>query len=115
MSSSDKDSYSSLETDLELDSDFDLDLKSDINLNVKIDKLNVKIDKLNVKVDEILHILKKDVTKNTKKMSEHIDFIENVYESVKSPLGFICNTVSHYIGSTKYSLNQKIDYFKKLK
>lgn len=115
MSSSDKDSYSSLETDLELDSDFDLDLKSDINLNVKIDKLNVKIDKLNVKVDEILHILKKDVTKNTKKMSEHIDFIENVYESVKSPLGFICNTVSHYIGSTKYSLTQKIDYFKKLK
>ena len=108
MSSSDKDSYSSLETDLELDSDFDLDLKSDINLNVKIDKLNVK-------VDEILHILKKDVTKNTKKMSEHIDFIENVYESVKSPLGFICNTVSHYIGSTKYSLTQKIDYFKKLK
>ena len=48
-------------------------------------------------------------------MSEHIDFIENVYESVKSPLGFICNTVSHYIGSTKYSLTQKIDYFKKLK
>ena len=104
----DKKYYSSSELDSDLDLDSEFDLNSDLDLNVKIELINVK-------VDEILNILKKDVSKNTKKMSDHISFVENVYENVKFPLGFICNTITHYIGSTKYTLNDKIDYFKKLK
>jgi len=111
---SDKDYYSDLESDLDLDSDLNTNLKIE-QLNVKIEQLNVKIEQLNVKIDEILNILKKDISRNTKKMSDHINFVENVYENVKSPLGFICNTITRYIGSTKYTLNSKIDYFKKLK
>jgi hypothetical protein len=104
----DKKYYSSSELDSDLDLDSEFDLNPDLDLNVKIELINVK-------VDEILNILKKDVSKNTKKMSDHINFVENVYENVKFPLGFICNTITHYIGSTKYTLNDKIDYFKKLK
>ena len=104
----DKKYYSSSELDSDLDLDSEFDLNSDLDLNVKIELINLK-------VDEILNILKKDVSKNTKKMSDHINFVENVYENVKFPLGFICNTITHYIGSTKYTLNDKIDYFKKLK
>ena len=74
-----------------------------------------KIDKIDKKLDEILLILKKDISKNTQKMGAHIDFVETVYENVKSPLGFLCNTITHYIGSTRYTLDNKIDYFKKLK
>ena len=48
-------------------------------------------------------------------MGDHIDFVETVYENVKSPLGFLCNTITHYIGSTKYTLNEKKNYFKKIK
>jgi hypothetical protein len=77
--------------------------------------MSEKIDKIDKKLDEILVILKKDISKNTKKMGDHIDFVENVYENVKSPLGFLCNTITHYIGSTRYTLDNKIDYFKKLK
>jgi len=102
---SDKDYYSS----------FDLESHSDLNLNIKIEQLNKKIEELNIKIDKILNILKKDVSVNTKKMSDHINFVENVYENVKYPLGFICNTVTHYMGSTRYTINNKIDYFKKLK
>jgi uncharacterized protein YfbU (UPF0304 family) len=108
---SDKDYYSSFE----LDSNLDLDLDSDLNLNIKIEEINKKIEELSIKVDRILNILKKDVSVNTKKMSDHINFVENVYENVKYPLGFICNTVTHYMGSTRYTINNKIDYFKKLK
>jgi uncharacterized protein YfbU (UPF0304 family) len=108
---SDKDYYSSFE----LDSNLDLDLDSDLNLNIKIEEINKKIEELSIKVDRILNILKKDVSVNTKKMSDHINFVENVYENVKYPLGFICNTVTHYMGSTRYIINNKIDYFKKLK
>ena len=72
-------------------------------------------ERIEQKLDEILFILKKDISKNTKKMGDHIDFVETVYENVKSPLGFLCNTITHYIGSTKYTLNEKKNYFKKIK
>jgi hypothetical protein len=80
----------------------------------KIENLNEKIENLNGKLDQILLILNKDISKNTKKMGEHIEFVENVYENVKSPLGFICNTIKHYIGTKKYTLDNNIE-FKKLK
>jgi hypothetical protein len=80
----------------------------------KIENLNEKIENLNEKLDQILLILNKDISKNTKKMGEHIEFVENVYENVKSPLGFICNTIKHYIGTKKYTLDNNIE-FKKLK
>lgn len=83
------------------------------NLNEKIEKLSEKIENLNEKMDQVLLILNKDVSKNTKKMGDHIDFVENVYENVKSPLGFICNTIKHYIGTKKYTLENHLE-FKKL-
>jgi hypothetical protein len=112
---SDKDYYSSFDLESHSDLDTNLYLDSDLNLNIKIEQLNIKIEELNIKIDKILNILKKDVSVNTRKMSDHINFVENVYENVKYPLGFICNTVTHYMGSTRYTINNKIDYFKKLK
>lgn len=110
---SDKEYHSSFDSHSDLDSNLDLD--SDLNLSIKIEEINKKIEELDTKVDKILNILKKDVSVNTKKMSDHINFVENVYENVKYPLGFICNTVTNYTRSTRYTLNTKIDYFKKLK
>ena len=78
----------------------------------KMSDINERIEQ---KLDEILFILKKDISKNTKKMGDHIDFVETVYENVKSPLGFLCNTITHYIGSRKYTLDEKKNYFKKIK
>jgi len=82
-------------------------------MDKKIENLNEKIENLNEKMDQVLLILNKDVSKNTKKMGDHIDFVENVYENVKSPLGFICNTIKHYIGTKKYTLENHLE-FKKL-
>lgn len=110
---SDKEYHSSFDSHSDLDSNLDLD--SDLNSSIKLEEINKKIEELDTKVDKILNILKKDVSVNTKKMSDHINFVENVYENVKYPLGFVCNTVTHYMGSTRYTLNTKIDYFKKLK
>lgn len=50
-----------------------------------------KVDALERKVDEILHVLQNDVTSECKKMGDHIDFIETVYDYIKSPLHFICD------------------------
>ena len=42
--------------------------------------------------------------KECNKMGEHIDFIENVYETVKAPLSFICDKVNVFSGSDNNNL-----------
>ena len=39
-----------------------------------------------------------------KRLTKHIDFIENVYDNVKNPLGFICNKISSISGNSNYTL-----------
>ena len=58
-----------------------------------MENLECKIENLECKIDKIISILEKDISKNTQKMGEHIDFVENVYETVKYPLGFVCNLI----------------------
>ena len=53
-----------------------------INLESKVDKIGDKIDQ--------------NITTNCKKMSEHIDFIDNVYDTVKNPLGYLCNKINYF-------------------
>tara|TARA_Y100001958_G_C21227503_1_gene552948 strand:- start:1380 stop:1622 length:243 start_codon:yes stop_codon:yes gene_type:complete len=60
-------------------------------LQEKIKILEEKINEQNEKLDLILDILNNDVKVNCSKMSEHIDFIEAVYNKVKSPMYYICS------------------------
>ena len=45
------------------------------------------------KMDKILEILEKDC----KKMSEHIDFVENVYDHVKMPFYYVMDKVNYMV------------------
>jgi len=45
------------------------------------------------KMDKILEILEKDC----KKMSDHIDFVENVYDNVKMPFYYVMDKVNHLV------------------
>ena len=67
----------------------------DISNNILLYKLINKVDILEEKIDNIIKILNNDIKTNTAKMGSHIDFIENIYENVKSPLGFICNKINY--------------------
>jgi len=53
-----------------------------------------EIYEINRKLDRILELLETD----GKKMSEHIDFIDNVYNNMKNPLHFIMNKVNSVFG-----------------
>ena len=76
----------------------------------RIAVLELQYDRIEKKLDQILEIIDKKISKSCNKMSSHIDFVENVYDNVKNPLGFICNKVSGLIGSADhYTLdNQKL-------
>ena len=66
------------------------------NLEKKLNALEVKYENIENKLDIIINLINKN-SKNCNKMGEHIDFVENVYEKVKNPLGFICNKVNSFI------------------
>ena len=70
-------------------------------------EIETRFTDLENKIDLILEILQKDVQPNCKKMSSHIDFVDNVYENVKNPLGFICSKVSKVSGNEPHSLTDK--------
>lgn len=72
------------------------------------DKLEESKNTINSKLDEILNILKGDLNKNCQKMSKHIDFVDNVYDTVKNPLGFLVNKMNKLIGNNeRYDLETK--------
>ena len=70
------------------------------NIEDKIDKLQRSIDIL---IDDNNNIIKN----NCKKMGTHIEFVEEIYQNVKSPLGYICHKVSNVTGNNEYSLENK--------
>lgn len=41
-----------------------------------------------------------EIIENCNKMGKHIDFVENVYNTVKSPLSYLTNKINYMIGST---------------
>ena len=72
----------------------------------RISELEKQYSRIEEKLDFIISIFQKDVAPNCEKMSGHIDFVENVYENVKNPLGYLCNKVGSLIGNNdSYSLD----------
>ena len=79
----------------------------DPEIKYKLDSLEYKLIDLEVKLNKILELLEDDVKPNCNKMSSHIDFIDKVYDSVKSPLNFMCNKVNVLSGNETNSLTDK--------
>ena len=63
----------------------------------RLSELEKQYSRIEEKLDLIISIFKKDVAPNCAKMSGHIDFVENVYDNVKNPLGYLCNKVGSLI------------------
>ena len=63
------------------------------DLKAENKELKNKIDTMNDKLDKLLELFEIQST-DCKKMSEHIDFVETVYERVKHPFNYIMNAVS---------------------
>ena len=72
----------------------------------KIDNLENKIDNLENKFNNKLdNKLDKNVITECKKMGSHINFIENIYDNIKHPIGYIMYKIKNYIPkNTNYTL-----------
>ena len=73
-------------------------------------KLNDNIEKINESIDEFSESLDEELIPECKKMSSHIDFVENVYDTVKHPLGYLCNKIKTITGRNEtYTLTDISD------
>ena len=79
----------------------------DPEVKSKLDSLEYKLIDLEVKLNKITELLENDINPNCKKMSSHIDFVDKVYDSVKSPLNYMCNKVNILSGNESNSLTDK--------
>ena len=68
-------------------------------------KLNDNIEKINKKLDDLDESIDEELLPECRKMGSHIDFVENVYDTVKHPLGYLCNKIKGITGrNQEYSL-----------
>ena len=63
-----------------------------------INECRDKFDKLDDKLNKLLTIFEKDISNSCQKMSGHIDFVENVYTTVKAPLTYVCSKINGLTG-----------------
>lgn len=64
----------------------------------EITNLKNQVERMEEKLDAILQKMDTNIIKNCDKMGDHIDFVNNVYDTVKVPLHYISNTVQKMIG-----------------
>lgn len=84
-----------------------IDKKMD-KIILMIETLDTKITKLESRVNELDYTISNDLTNECKKMGKHINFVENVYNNVKHPLGYVCEKVKMFtVGDNNdYSLDE---------
>jgi hypothetical protein len=63
--------------------------------------LDNRLTLVDAKIDRILELVETDC----KKMREHIDFVETVYDKVKSPFNYVMDRVSYLVNNDNISLS----------
>jgi hypothetical protein len=76
--------------------------------------LKNQVERMEEKLDTIIQKLDNKIIKNCDKMGDHIDFVNNVYDTVKVPLHYISNKVQKMIGGStnptvfEYNANKNV-------
>lgn len=62
--------------------------------NFKFDIIIEKLDKIEEKLDKLENDIKL-LKKANEQLDEHITFVENVYDTIKSPFYYVLNKISY--------------------
>ena len=77
---------------------------SENNISNKINNIEQQLNIIHNKLDSLLNVCNIDIKENCNKMSHHIDFIENIYKSIKKPLNYLIDSLNNtkYIEDSNY-------------
>lgn len=64
----------------------------------------IDVVELNEKLDRIEKLLNNEILNNCNKMSNHIDFIERIYDYIKFPLFYITDKVRYITSRSKVNI-----------
>jgi peptidoglycan hydrolase CwlO-like protein len=64
------------------------------DINNKLNEITLKLNQIQDKLNELENVINKN-NSNCEKMSTHIDFVNNIYYNMKSPLEYICNKITY--------------------
>lgn len=73
-------------------------MSTDDELLKLVKEIYNKVDNIEKKIDALESRMNEEMVPECKKMGTHIDFIENVYETVRYPLGYFCNKIRTIVG-----------------
>ena len=71
-----------------------LDCETEKKDENELQEIREELREIRLQMDRIEELLLNNVEKNCKKMGEHIEFVESVYDKVKNPLSYICNKIT---------------------
>ena len=74
-------------------------------LKNKMLELEKQFEIMEKKMDRILELLETDC----KKMSDHINFVENVYDNVKTPFYYVMDKVKYLVSGYNININNNIN------
>ena len=64
----------------------------------------INVIELSEKLDRIEKILNNEILNNCNRMSNHIDFVEQIYDYIKFPLFYITDKVRYITSRTKVNI-----------
>jgi hypothetical protein len=102
----------SFSQDVNVDYDYQSCTCSSTCIRNEITKLKNQVERMEEKLDAILQKMDNNIIKNCDKMGDHIDFVNNVYDTVKVPLHYISNKVQKMIGGTNVNTSNSLEYVK---
>jgi len=73
-------------------------LTTDDELLTLVKEIYNKVDIIEKKIEALENKMNNEMMPECKKMGEHISFIENVYETMRYPLGYFCNKINTIVG-----------------
>lgn len=73
----------------------------------EIEYIKNRLSNIENKLDKLLSILDENMVENCNKMGEHINFVENVYKTVKKPLEYVSNRINAISNSEYKQLPDK--------
>ena len=68
------------------------------NIILRLNLIEQKVNNIDQKLTDLI-ILMNDNKRDCEKMSSHIDFIDSVYEKLKTPIDFVCNRINNTINN----------------
>lgn len=77
----------------------------------QLKRIEEKIEKLNEKLCGLDAFIRNNLAKDCSKMSEHIDFVDQVYDTVRTPLNYICNNINYVLGDSTNNMPETISYY----